>query len=351
MIMRKYIIVMTLLLCSLTAMAQEQKPDTVIITLRNGTEVRYTSDQFDRVQVIFNLHYGVKVYLKDGKSKDYLAAEVRIAEYHGGGMIVDNNKNRNLYRAKLLEYPHLAADSTMNQLIVKSTSDYGITYSLEWSYQDKANRWTCYQMHSGNMYKNVERTKPDPFTEDGEIPEEYRSTLDDYKGSGFSRGHLCPSADRLCSKEQNTQTFLLSNMQPQWQYHNGGLWVKFENKVRTWAENCDTLYVVKAATIRSDQLYPEKCNDKLPVPKYFYMALLSYKKSTNEYEAIGIWTQQYKTKEDDPYQTQPLSFYAISIDELEERTGIDFFCNLPDDEEEKVEKAAHIDYWGLTEQQ
>ena len=79
------------------------------------------------------------------------------------------------------------------------------------------------------------------------------------------------------------------------------------------------------------------------------MALLSYKKSTDTYEAIGIWTQQYKSKEEDPDKNQPLSYYAISIDELEERTGIDFFCNLPDDKEEKAEKAVHLDYWGLTE--
>ena len=233
--MRKYIFAMTLLLCSLTAMAQEQKPDTVIITLRNGTEVRYTSDQFDRIQIIFNLHYGVKVYLKDGKSKDYLADEVRIAEYQSGGggeVVTDNNKNRNLYRAKLLEYPHLAADSTMNQLIIKSTDNYGITFSLEWSYKDKANRWTCYQMHSGNTIKNVTRSD-DPFAPDPEIPTQYQSTLSDYKGSGYSRGHLCPSSDRLCSLEQNTQTFFLSNMQPQWQAHNGGLIMGLRPRVRS----------------------------------------------------------------------------------------------------------------------
>ena len=347
--MRKYIIALTLLLCSLASMAQEQKPDTVIITLRNGTEVRYTSDQFDRVQVIFNLRYGVKVYLKDGKSKDYLATEVRIAEYQGGELVIDNNKNRNLYRAKLLEYPHLAEDSTMNQLVIKSTAQYGITYSLEWSYKDIANRWTCYQLHSGNLYENV--TRKDDFKEDPEIEKQYRSTLSDYKNSGFSRGHLCPSADRLCSSEQNKQTFYLSNMQPQWQYHNGGIWNSFEDKVRTWAEAkvCDTLYVVKAATIRSDQLYPQKCNNRLPVPKYFYMALLSYNKASNSYKAIGIWTQQYKSKDDVPAneRNKEPKDYVITIDELEELTGIDFFCNLPDDTEDTVEKTVDLKYWGF----
>ncbi len=337
--MRKYFFALTLLLCSLTALAQERK-DTVIITLRNGSEVRYTSDQFDRVQVIYHLRYGVKVYLKDGRSKDYLATEVRVAQYQSGSEVVtDNNRNRNLYRAKLLEYPHLAADSTMNQLIIKSTEDYGITYSLEWSYRDKANRWTCYQMHAGNLENNTDRTNT--FYEDEEIPEQYRSLLNDYKESGFSRGHLCPSADRLCSEDQNKQTFFLSNMQPQWQKHNGVLWANFEKKVREWAENCDTLYVVKAATIRSDQVYEEKCKGVLPVPKYFYMALLAYYKETDDYEAMGLWT----VHEDVSVPKADFKNYAISIDELEERTGIDFFCNLPDDIEDQVERECHTGKW------
>jgi endonuclease G len=340
--MRKYFFALTLLLCSLTAMAQERK-DTVVITLRNGTEVRYTSDKFDRVQIIYNLRYGVKVYLKNGKSKDYLATEVRIAKYQSGGEVVaDNNRNRNLYRAKLLEYPHLAEDSTMNQLIIKSTPEFGITYSAEWSYRDKANRWSCYQMYK-NMLDTASRNND--FYEDEEIPEQYRSKLADYKSSGFSRGHLCPSADRRCSDDQNKQTFFLSNIQPQWQNHNGVLWSNFEKKVRDWADICDTLYVVKAATIRSDQVYEEKCNGKLLVPRYFYMALLAYYKETDKYEAMALWT----VHEDKSVTGADFKDYAISIDELEELTGIDFFCNLPDDIEDEVERECHKDKWKLPE--
>ena len=72
--MKKFIILLALMLSSVAAMAEE-KNDTVIITLQNGTEVRYTTDEFDRVQIIYNLKYGVKVYLKNGKSKDYLATK------------------------------------------------------------------------------------------------------------------------------------------------------------------------------------------------------------------------------------------------------------------------------------
>ena len=338
--MKKFIILLALMLSSVAAMAEE-KNDTVIITLQNGTEVRYTTDEFDRVQIIYNLKYGVKVYLKNGKSKDYLATKVVVAQYHQGGEVVTNH-NRNLYRAKLLEYPHLAEDSTMNQLVIKSTADYGITFSLEWSYKDKANRWTCYQMHAGNMKSNVKRK--DDFREDPEIPEQYRSKQSDYDADyddEFDRGHLCPSADRLCSREQNSQTFFFSNMQPQFSKHNQVIWNNFEGKVRDWAGKCDTLYVVKAATIRSDQVYPDKKLGTLPVPKYFYMALLQYDKASDSYEAMALWT----IHENVSITKANFKDYAISIDELEERTGIDFFCNLPDDIEDKVEKKLDLSKW------
>ena len=367
--MKKFIILLALMLSSMAAMAEE-KVDTVIITLQNGTEVRYTSDQFDRVQIIYSLKYGVKVYLKNGKSKDYLASKVVVAQYQQGGEVVtDTNRNRNLYRAKLLEYPHLAADSTMNQLVIKSTSDYGITFSLEWSYADKANRWTCYQLHEGNKNGNAGRN--DSFREDPEIPAQYRSTLADYKGSGFSRGHLCPSSDRQCSVEQNKQTFFLSNMQPQWQKHNGEQWADLESDVRKWAARCDTLYVVKAATIDNVTLngntevgvysttyngtYYEdlKCNGRLLVAKYYYMALLAYNKSSNTYQAMGIWTKHYNGgttgasgtgSYDWPVINRESAQY-ITIEELEQRTGIDFFCNLPDDIEVTVESTLNTTYW------
>ena len=134
-------------------------------------------------------------------------------------------------------------------------------------------------------------------------------------------------------------------MQPQWQYHNGGIWNSFEDKVRTWAEAkvCDTLYVVKAATIRSDQLYPQKCNNRLPVPKYFYMALLHYNKATDTYQAMGFWTEHIDANQ----QSKNLGQYAISIDELERRTGIDFFCNLPDAIENDVEAKLDLEFWHL----
>lgn len=252
-------------------------------------------------------------------------------------------KTAGFYR---LEVPHIS-DKTTTSWVMKQTSAYGVTYFLEWDNDLIANRWTCYQLHAGNLESNVKRK--DAFKEDSELPSATRSILSDYSGSGFSRGHLCPSADRLCSSEQNSQTFFLSNMQPQYQSHNGAQWANLEGDVRKWAEmsTCDTLYVVKAATIDNitlngttkSGLKSVKCNNRLPVPDYFYMALLAYNKSTNTYYAMGIWTYHYNAS------SEKQSAEYITIDELEKRTGIDFFCNLPDDIEAQVESTLDKSYW------
>ena len=272
----------------------------------------------------------------------------------GGETPETDNVNRNRYahngiKATRLEFPHLSSDSIMNILVEKSTTDFGVTYSLEWDCSKKANRWTAYQMHAGNTGGNVDRQ--DDFREDPDIPSQYRSTLADYKGSKFDRGHLCPSADRQRSEEQNSQTFFLSNMQPQYHNHNGGKWATLEGKVRTWADSCDTLYVVKAATITDvtlngstqSGLLNDMCHS-LIVPAYFYMAMMSYNKSTDTYKSLGIWTNHSNTASE-------ITIEYITIDELERRTGIDFFCNLPDEMEDEVESSLDLDFWGVTTSQ
>ena len=157
-------------------------------------------------------------------------------------------------------------------------------------------------------------------------------------------------------------------LQPQWQAHNGGLWKNLEDLVRKYATDasatkatCDTLYVVKAATItpkvtinnqEEDGVYADKCKGtkgihELIVPKYFYMALLHFNKATNTYKAIAFWTL-HKNEGD---TNKNYADYAISIDELEKRTGIDFFCNLPDEIETAVEAECDLIFWTLAKEE
>ena len=87
----------------------------------------------------------------------------------------------------------------------------------------------------------------------------------------------------------------------------------------------------------------DKFNDKnkIPVPKYFFVALFSQKGT--KYKAIGFWVE-HSNKD---LKNDKLTKYVVSIKELEELTGIDFFCNLPDDIEKVVESRVAPLAWGL----
>ena len=355
------------------------KKHTMTLYLKDANSTQISYNVVDLEHVTYLEGVGMKVYLKNSTTSiDYLYSQITKIDY-----VPDNNINANWTKvgesmwtnypeAWRLEYPQVSYNNlsptkdgaeTKNQIIVKSTNDFGITYSLEWDNSKIANRWTCYQLHAGNTMSSVKRN--DDFKADSEVA--ISSELADYSNSGFSRGHLCPSADRLCSKDQNKQTFFLTNMQPQYQSHNGGLWSRLEDEVRQFATDnsktnaiCDTLYVVKAATItdkvtinntETDGVYYndghtayQLCNNRLLIPKYFYMALLHYNKETDTYQALAFWTDHISTTQ----SVANLGDYAISIDELEQRTGIDFFCNLPDDIENEVESSLDLNFWHLT---
>ena len=124
-------------------------------------------------------------------------------------------------------------------------------------------------------------------------------TADPYKYNGYDHGHICPSADRLRSAESNYQTFYITNMQPQLNVFNAGIWEKMEEQVRTWASACDTLFVCKGGTIDkqehvlgqlTDQI---KRENRIPVPRYFFMALLSKKGSPTTGKACRQATMTY----------------------------------------------------------
>ena len=353
--MKKTIILALLSIFVALGATAKSQPD-LYIYLKNDELVTFKGNEIDSV-VYIGENLGFKVYVTGDRSHDFLMSQIVKVETKGNDDTGDGNANRNALSSYFktnastaeswrLEFPHLREDNNQSW-ITKRTADYGITYSAEWDNSLIANRWSAYELYAGNLVDNASRQND--FKEDPELPEATRSTLEDYKGSGFSRGHLCPSADRVCSSEQNKQTFFLSNMHPQWQSHNGGQWSQLEDDVRKWAEHssCDTLYVVKAATI-SDVvlngttqagLFDIKCNGRLPVPKYFYMALLAYNKTENKYYGMGIWTIQFSSTSD----KKPAEY--ITIDELEKRTGLDFFCNLPDDIEDEVEATLDTSYW------
>ncbi|MGI6243779.1 MAG: DNA/RNA non-specific endonuclease [Prevotella sp.] len=352
--MKRQLLLLVTIFTALAMPAQTGKK-VKTVELNTGYQFHFEKETQDSVRVIFTPSHdslGIKIYDKNNGETDFLYSQIHHVEFWAAAINPDNTNRNNSddlernHEAWRLEFPRLhQGDESFTYEITHYGKDiYGqqaVNFSLEWDGEKQANRWTCYQLYADNLVKKTNRK--DNFREDPAITNpQHRTTLGQYKGSGYSRGHLCPSGDRVNTHEQNDQTFFLSNMQAQIQSHNGGVWNTLEGDVRAYASQCDTLYVIKAATIdKQEDVAGRSKSGNLLVPKYFYMALLAYDKAKDEYHALGIWSPHYKAS--------PTAY--ITIAELEERTGIDFFCNLPDEIEKAVEtdrSNANAAYWGVT---
>ena len=265
----------------------------------------------------------------------------------GGGVNANKNTSGPAEAQYRYEFPKLKGGNNVvvvhKSILNKDTNEKGVNYCVEWDPSIRAQRWSCYQLYNSVNYSsgNVTRYSADndgslspecQYPNDPDLPAEYQFTVDSYKGSGYDHGHICPSADRQRATECNYQTFFITNMQPQNNDFNAGIWATMEAQVRTWAKNYDTLYVCKGGTIDNRNYiikYLGSGKNQIPVPQYFYMAVLGKKGST--YKATGFWIDQNN------HPSTSIKDYALTIQELEEKTGIDFFCNMPDDIEKSVE--------------
>lgn len=254
-----------------------------------------------------------------------------------------------------LEFPKLKGGNSV-VIIHRTTGDTQydkdcVNYAVEWDISKKSQRWSCYQMHNG--YTGSYSRVVDGYLNDPNLSDDEYLDKDYFYSSGYDHGHICPNADRKYSSKANEQTFYLTNMQPQYRKFNGystdtsdageGLWVRLEGKVRGWtpSNSSDTLYVCKGGTIDNESDIITRIQGKLIVPRYFFVACLM--KNSSGYRAIAFFMEQ----KNEWGTNDNFADYAMSIDDLESRTGIDFFCNLPDDIEDEVESKYSLLSWGL----
>ncbi|MCR4612901.1 MAG: DNA/RNA non-specific endonuclease [Bacteroidaceae bacterium] len=239
-----------------------------------------------------------------------------------------------------------------------SSSEKGLNYCLEWDASAYHSRWVAFVFDNTNNAKRVSRTNT--WAEDPDLPQSVRLSVNSYSGSGYTRGHICASADRLNSTEANNQTFYMSNMTPQLYDYNGGYWAVLEALVQNWGRSTKfkRVYVCKGGTIRDDQLRGtfntnnasgRSC--KVKIPKYNFMAILA-ETAGGSFQSIGFWMEHKDYSDgsghyssDNRAPTYLMKGHAMSIDELENKTGINFFCNLNDALENAVESSYSESAW------
>lgn len=210
-------------------------------------------------------------------------------------------------------------------------------YCMEYNLEKRHARWVAFTAYDLTAVDNIART--DAWADDPELSSEYWTKKEDYKN--YDRGHLVASNDRRYCKEANEQTFYYSNMSPQLANFNQKIWQKLEENVKAWTQDAslrDTLYVVKGGTIADDQILTYNGPSNVAVPKYYFMAVLARKGET--FQSIAFWLEHKVYSE--PYD---LKGKAISIADLEKKTGIDFFPVLPDALEQQVEASFNVEKW------
>ena len=206
-------------------------------------------------------------------------------------------------------------------------------YTLSYSEKHEQAEWVAYELKKSELsHTNFERPY---FIDDPEVNSGSASWRN-YKRSGYDKGHLCPAGDRRFTKEAFEETFYTSNISPQLNDFNAGIWNRLEQKTRYWAAKYDGIYVVTGGVLTGNLESIGK--EDVSVPKYFYKILLDY--SGGEYKTIAFLMPHEDSE-------RPLNKFVVSIDEIEKMTGIDFFPKLPDTTENKLEKSRDYKDWSF----
>lgn len=222
--------------------------------------------------------------------------------------------------------------------ITEERSDRVIThkgYTVSYNYDWKIPNWVAYELTDLEVQGEVpryDRFKPDPM-----VPQGATATTNDYKHSGYDRGHMAPAADMKWDEQVMKESFYLSNICPQNPNLNGGVWKDLEEQVRDLASQKGKIFVVCGPIV--NDMSNTIGENKVVVPQAFYKVLLQ--EENGEIHTIGFVYENVSGR-------KPMSTYAMTIDEVENLTNIDFFPSLPNKIENKVEAEVDFSQWTIS---
>jgi endonuclease G len=231
-----------------------------------------------------------------------------------------------LFSQTTIQY-ELPKSTFADQKILKKTA-----MQISFSVTHKQAYWVAYPL---SISKTTKIKRTNKFVSDPEIATTEQASNADYKKSGYDKGHLAPAADMSWSLKTMTESFYFSNMSPQKPQFNRVIWKNLEEQVRTWAQKYGKIYIATGPILDSFIEYIGK--GKIGAPTYFYKTILYYNPPKQAKAIAFIMKNEGSTK--------PFSFFAVSVDELEKRTNIDFFYQLPDDVENMVEAKSDFKIW------
>lgn len=210
-------------------------------------------------------------------------------------------------------------------------------YIISYNTETFCPNYVCWSLTKDRLRGNVKRT--DDFYGDPTLNEDCRVETSDYSGSGYDRGHMCPAGDNKNGDTVMRESFVMTNICPQANNLNRGDWNELESKCRDWVKKYGTLYICCGPIF--DSKNPKKIgkrkNLKISVPDRFFKVVLCLDDNP---KAIGFVYPNNDTN-------KPMSSYAVSVDEVEKITGIDFYPQLDDAEEKALESKCNPEAWGI----
>lgn len=204
-------------------------------------------------------------------------------------------------------------------------------YTLSYNEAYEQANWVYYSLTDSMVLNGgVERSnkfKTDKMVASGS------AKSSDYTKSGYDRGHLCPAADMGFSPVAMEESFLMSNISPQTPDFNRGIWKELETTVRKWAVKERNIIVVTGPVFKENNGLIGK--EEVLVPGHFFKLIYD---TTDEPRLIAFILPNAKSD-------RPLTDFTVPADEVEKQTGFDFFPQLPDDLENKLEANIQLAGW------
>lgn len=203
-------------------------------------------------------------------------------------------------------------------------------FSLSYIENHELSEWVAHKLTKRSITGRTKRTNNFRFD-----PKVSTKTVNgsDYRKSGFDRGHMVPAGDMKLNRTAMSESFYMSNIAPQRASFNRGIWRSLEERIRSWVRAEGQMYVITGPVL--ERGLPPLNHSGVSVPSLYYKIVLSL---NGKPKMIGFLFENYGSK-------QPLRKFAVSVDSIEQMTGIDFFPALADDLESQLESQVRIDRW------
>ncbi len=225
------------------------------------------------------------------------------------------------------EFNYLPASVDDNQII--TYSQFTLSYNEEHEQAD----WVAYELTDEEVAMKQERC--DCFKSDKNVTTKSASKSD-YGSTGFDLGHLSPAADNNLSELANEESFRMSNISPQLPGFNRGIWKSLEAWTRDKATLYGSVYVVTGPVFVNNLGVIGK-ND-VTIPGYYYKILL--REEDSKMYSIAFLVPHIGLSGD-------IQHYTVTVNTLETITGIDFFPELNNSVENRIESHLQPGKWGL----